>query len=105
MYLVGIEWLPEHDTILDVIERVADDEGDCILVALILTHLRDLDGVVTAAREALSDEPVGPSTHRVPGQKREVSLDTAAAAANADVECPDGNERKFSPLAKPRNSE
>jgi hypothetical protein len=35
----------------------------------------------------------GPITHFMLGHQRDVSLATAAAAANAATECPDGNER------------
>src|SRR6185503_1524863 len=44
---------------------------------------------------------IGPKNHLVRGHHCDVSSDTAAAAANAAVECPDGNDWK-SPLFVPR---
>src|SRR5947209_20480256 len=44
----------------------------------------------------------GPIAHRRFGHQRDVSFTTAAAAANAATEWPDGNDRYESPLLKPR---
>ena len=44
----------------------------------------------------------GPIAHFHCGHQRDVSLVTAAAAANAATEWPDGNERYLSPARSPR---